>query len=273
MCSKIHGATPDPAYACVTDGVSNTCSADLIYRGLVECLDERVGMFLDNVGDLGALDDTLIVFLGDNGTPGDQLDPSHYGPSQTVGDQGKGTVRQSGVRVPLIITEGSAYLGQPAPPGPPLITTPGLVVTSPVQVTDVAVTIAAHAGLSWTSTVDGVNLAPCLGGATSTCLGPATGPTARTLFAEEFKYVIPSNPASGLASGHASVKKGRNKLNAEWVPASACFHTDLYDLGGAAPDYEEDQPILTNSAMTATLRAALASIGPTWMGSPIPWCP
>jgi arylsulfatase A len=54
----------------------------------VEYLDKEIGKLLRGLDDLGLRDNTVVLFMGDNGT----------------GQDGKGTVTERGVRVPMIVS-------------------------------------------------------------------------------------------------------------------------------------------------------------------------
>jgi arylsulfatase B len=60
---------------------------------MLEAMDTELGRLLDNV-DLAT---TTVIFMGDNGTPTNQVRAPYQGA------EGKGTVYQGGVHVPLII--------------------------------------------------------------------------------------------------------------------------------------------------------------------------
>ncbi|MEO1515393.1 MAG: sulfatase-like hydrolase/transferase [Bacteroidota bacterium] len=66
------------------------------YVTMIEAVDTELDRLLKNISD-SELDNTLIVFVGDNGTPSRPLQDYPRG-------RGKGTVYQGGIRVPLIIS-------------------------------------------------------------------------------------------------------------------------------------------------------------------------
>jgi len=74
-----HEETPDPAHP----GQRRPAG----YKSNVEYLDYLMGQLLDAIDKLGIAENTLFIFIGDNGTAG----------------SGKGTVTELGVRVPLIV--------------------------------------------------------------------------------------------------------------------------------------------------------------------------
>lgn len=66
------------------------------FHAMIESLDYEVGRLLDSIPQ-DVLDNTLIIFIGDNGSPGSMLKGHPEG-------HGKTTVYQGGVHVPLIIS-------------------------------------------------------------------------------------------------------------------------------------------------------------------------
>ena len=64
------------------------------YLSMIENLDYEIGRLLDSIPS-EALENTLIIFVGDNGTPGNVI--QGY-------DKGKGTLYQGGIHVPLVIS-------------------------------------------------------------------------------------------------------------------------------------------------------------------------
>lgn len=73
----------------------NPTSSKEIYNASIEALDHEIGRLIESM-DEETLNNTLIIFIGDNGTPRSVL--SGY-PAQ----HGKGTMYEGGIRVPMII--------------------------------------------------------------------------------------------------------------------------------------------------------------------------
>ena len=70
-----------------------------VYQAVIQALDTEIGRLLDAIGPVGTpeRDNTVVIFMGDNGTPGPIQDDN-------VGNRGsKASVWQGGVHVPLVI--------------------------------------------------------------------------------------------------------------------------------------------------------------------------
>lgn len=108
----------------------------LVYRAMLEGIDAEIGKLLayldDEIGD-ATLENTMILVIGDNGTPGPQINPPF---SDT---HGKGTIYDGGIRVPLIVS------GPLVPSSPP---TGGYVCDELVDGVDIWRTVAEIAELT-----------------------------------------------------------------------------------------------------------------------------
>ena len=74
------------------------------YASLVEGIDKSLGDLLDYLEDRGVADNTVIVFMSDNG--GDSINPQKGGVKHTHNlplREGKGSVYEGGIRVPMIV--------------------------------------------------------------------------------------------------------------------------------------------------------------------------
>jgi arylsulfatase A-like enzyme len=119
---------------------------------MIEVLDEGIGRILDVIEAEGLQQDTVVVFVSDNG--GEDL----FGGGRANGDLrgGKGTYTEGGIRVPFMIAW-------------PRELPQGTVYTDPVMTIDILPTLAAMVGLRADELdgPDGVNLLPHLAGVTS----------------------------------------------------------------------------------------------------------
>jgi arylsulfatase A-like enzyme len=113
------------------------------YAAITEALDTELGRILERVPP-----DTTVIFLGDNGTEQNAA----LGPYPS--DEVKLTMREGGVRIPLIVTG-------------PHVTQPGRVSDALVHTVDIFSTVAHLAGVADPATahgrtIDGVSLLPYL---------------------------------------------------------------------------------------------------------------
>ncbi len=121
----------------------------------LSAMDDAVGMILDALKREGRYDNTLVIFLSDNGAPSS-------GPLQVINLPGrnapfrgcKGTTLEGGIRVPFIAQW---------PDRLPV----GLVYDEPVINLDIVPTAVSAAGGTCEAGLDGVNLLPYLTGKTS----------------------------------------------------------------------------------------------------------
>ncbi len=114
--------------------------------GMVQNIDENVGRLLQQLDDLKIAENTIVIFLSDNGAEGPQ------GSRFNAGMRGmKGSVHEGGVRVPMFVRW----------PGK---TTPGRVVQQVAAHIDVLPTIASLCGVGalHAKPLDGISLAPLL---------------------------------------------------------------------------------------------------------------
>ena len=119
-----------------------------VYAGLIEMMDDAVGMVLDKLKELGLDKNTVVCFTGDNGsvTSGDC-----YSTSVLPFRGGKGRQWEGGLRVPLFIRV-------------PGMTKPDSICTTPVIGIDFYPTILQLAGVKLPENykIDGVSLVPLL---------------------------------------------------------------------------------------------------------------
>lgn len=106
-----------------------------MYRAMIEAMDTEIGRLLAGLG--GSLSNTVVIFLGDNGTPA-MVTQSPYTTS-------KGSIYEGGVHVPLVIRA-------------PGIDTPGREVLTPVHVCDLFTTIADYGGVDAGAALPGVTI-------------------------------------------------------------------------------------------------------------------
>lgn len=86
-----HHIPPDSLYT-----IGNTGNPRRKFIAMIEAMDHEIGRLLDNI-PTNELQNTIVVFVGDNGTSGSVLQDYPAG-------HGKGTLYQGGVRVPMIVS-------------------------------------------------------------------------------------------------------------------------------------------------------------------------
>jgi len=111
------------------------------YDGEIAFVDHQIGRLLDGLEASGELESTFVVVLGDHG--------------ESLGEHGEAThglfLYDATMRVPLIVA------------GPPPIA-PGIRVTTPVGLVDVAPTVLGLMGWPAAATIEGRDLGPALTG-------------------------------------------------------------------------------------------------------------
>jgi arylsulfatase B len=117
------------------------------YAAAAEALDREMSRVFQAIGE-SQLDNTWIIFVGDNGTPGQVI------PAPGTRRRAKGTLYEGGIHVPMVI----------AGPG---ISAPGRSVETPVNLADLFATIGDMAGrdsatMNADRLVDSVSLMPYL---------------------------------------------------------------------------------------------------------------
>jgi uncharacterized sulfatase len=168
----IHGKVSAPEALVAKYGARGAPATGLgnaTYRAAIEHLDNSVGRLLAKLDELQLRENTLVVFLSDNGGVKRAFDPRDF--------KGEGTGRLTKLRVaeeqfdnaPLREGKGSAYEGGirvPCVVRWPARIRGGVVEATPVHVVDWLPTLLAAAGAVPPATypVDGVSLLPLLAG-------------------------------------------------------------------------------------------------------------
>ena len=115
---------------------------------MVEAMDQAVGKVLDALDESGLADNTVVIFMSDNGG----LSTSEGHPTSNLPLRaGKGWLYEGGIREPMLIKW-------------PGMTAPGSVSETPVTSTDFYPTMLAMAGLPLKTDqhLDGISLVPLL---------------------------------------------------------------------------------------------------------------
>ena len=124
-----------------------------IYAGMITALDDSVGCVLKKLRDLSLEDNTMILFISDNGSPAGASNTRGYldGNNDPL-RAGKGTLYEGGIRVPFIVQWKRGALPK------------GTTYDRPVSSLDVLPTALAVAGATPPSKLPGVNIRPYLKG-------------------------------------------------------------------------------------------------------------
>ncbi len=152
------GVVPD---ADVDEDMTDT---QKVFR-MIECMDRHIGWLLVNLK--GVLEDTTVIFIGDNGTEGNtNLSPF----ADSLKSSFKGNVYEGGIRVPFIVSDGYHYEhGTEAPLSSGLgrIVSPGRDEAGLVHTVDIFDTVIKIAGETSADGLDSVPLIPYLENATA----------------------------------------------------------------------------------------------------------
>jgi arylsulfatase A-like enzyme len=133
-----------------------------VYAGMVESVDESVGRVMKKLEELVVADNTVVIFMSDNGG----LSTAEGWPTSNVPLRaGKGWLYEGGIREPMIIKVGNAGFRSSRPSAGGVVK-PGSVCSEPVTSTDFYPTMLEMAGLPLKPKqhIDGVSLVPLLKG-------------------------------------------------------------------------------------------------------------
>jgi arylsulfatase A-like enzyme len=154
------------------------------YAAMVDSVDRSVGSILETLDRLRLAENTVVVFVSDNGGLSTLANSRANAPTaNTPLRAGKGWLYEGGIRVPAIIRG-------------PGVKTPGRVVDAPVITNDLYPTLLALAGIAARPAqhLDGASLVPLLN---------ATGPVARDVLFWHFPHYhgSGSRPSSAIRAG------------------------------------------------------------------------
>jgi len=120
---------------------------------MIAALDDSVGRLLEKLRDLGLEENTLILFISDNGSPiGAQMTLGYVDENNLPLRGGKGTLYEGGIRVPFIVQWKAGGLPK------------GTTYDRPLSSLDVMPTVLAVAGAKPPQKLPGVNILPYLKG-------------------------------------------------------------------------------------------------------------
>jgi arylsulfatase A-like enzyme len=113
-----------------------------VYQALTQAMDTELGRLLAHLDAIGQRENTLIIFMGDNGTP-QQVQREDNGPLRG----GKWDILDGGVRVPLLVAGAG-------------VTRHGVREDALVVATDIFATVAQVAGADTSRLTDSFSIAP-----------------------------------------------------------------------------------------------------------------
>ena len=154
---------PDPRFAAnyAEKKISKNARA---FATMIEGIDKSLGDMLDHIEKLGVAEDTIVFFLGDNGSDA-PLGPTHAIACAAPLRGKKGTHYEGGMRVPFI-----AAWARPDEDNPRQKTLPipaGVLSSEKGTICDLFPTILNLAGITHEGKIDGSDLAKALTGAES----------------------------------------------------------------------------------------------------------
>ena len=207
------------------------------YAGMVDCVDQNIGKIVNILKDLGIYENTLILFLSDNGGDaaggiiGSNTGAGICGTAESHAKYGecwanvcdtpfrkyKNWLHEGGVAAPLI-----AHWPQGIPSG-----LSGTLVTEPTHVIDLMATCVDLSGGMYPATYRGNEIIPM------------AGKSLRPLF--EGKKFKRENPIYFNLNGHRAMRKGKWKLisvkNGQWeLYNMQTDRTELKNLSAERPE-------------------------------------
>jgi arylsulfatase A-like enzyme len=131
------------------------------FATMIESMDHSVGAILDHLDELQVAADTLVLFLGDNGSDA-PLGPSHEVSSSAPLRGKKATHYEGGMRVPFIAAWARPDPAHPLQQRLPIAT--GTLSQEMADIPDLMPPLLAAAGVEAAAPMDGDDLAPALAG-------------------------------------------------------------------------------------------------------------
>ncbi|MCC2683894.1 MAG: sulfatase [Paenibacillaceae bacterium] len=212
---------PDEHYQNILDDPSLSGLPDnqKMYLAMIDALDEQVGRVLNKLDAMNISDETMVIFVSDNG-------PAAAGSAGGLAG-GKYTLQEGGIHMPFAVKWPNKY------------TNPGMVFTPPVSTLDVLSTIAVAAGYSLDNLkssygLDGENLTPYI-------LGTSTGDPHDALY---WRYIDDHSNSDKFA-----VRSGSNKY-LKTFNQDGTIDESLYDLQN---DLGETTNLIADPSKSAVL--------------------
>ncbi len=260
---SVLGSWADPAASC---GYTGSGSETDQFDFSVECLDTELAELIAGTPDL---DNTLVVFLGDNGTER-EVDEGSF--DNATSGRGKGTPYETGVRVPLLIVDGAA-LDDTVDNGGVLPSTgtypidAGTEVNDPSSVVDLYATVADLLELSASDCTVGTTCAQDSLTMRSVLTGGA--PIRDHVWTEQY------DRSGSTYTGTGALRVGDMKLLMTVTEATQCLSYEMYDLAADRfeatdllddPDYAIEQAELFDYLDVEA--AAASAFATDWLNYP-----
>lgn len=205
---------------------------DPVYASMIKSLDRSVGAILEKIKELGIEENTLVVFMSDNGGIDAEVTPNNKGTNNDPFLGGKACVTEGGIRVPLVFKwKGKVQEGK--------------WVDVPVDCTDIYPSLLDAAGYNAKDIVaknklDGESLIPIL----SDVKNENNSYTKTTHYWHYPFNVIYNSPFEPYAlTPHSAIREGDYKLIFDWYGR---FH--LYNI--EEDPYEKNNLITENPELT-----------------------
>jgi arylsulfatase A-like enzyme len=140
-----------PAFLPERDSVTRQVQDRPVYAGMIESVDQSVGRVLDKLDELSLAENTIVIFMSDNGGLSTRPKKRHTSTSNLPLRAGKGWLYEGGIREPMIIKW-------------PGVVKPGSVCSEPVTSTDFYPTMLEMSSIDLVPKqhIDGVSLLPLL---------------------------------------------------------------------------------------------------------------
>ena len=232
-----------PPAACLpADHAEPTSNYDR-FQLMIQCMDQQLGSILRHLATTGELQDTTVIFVGDNGTESGVATTAPHGGYYPSG-RWKGSVHQGGVHVPLVVADG--HVLQHGTPderaGVFRVEDPGRAVPYPVHTQDIFnTTLELTCSAQQTGdAVDSTSMVPYLA-------NTADGWERQALYTERFDLVGDTR----LSCQHA-IRDETYKLVRLWND-SGTYREHLYEL---EVDPLELDDLLDHTALTKAEQSA-----------------
>ena len=207
------------------------------YAAMIKELDESVGAIREALIQNGMADNTIVVFMSDNGGL-EQIKQFDITSNQPFRG-GKACLNEGGVRVPFIIFD-------------PRLEHPAKVCKQPVQYTDIFPTFLEFSGVDiepYSKLIDGRSLVPLL-----TDENDLKDKFAERTFYWHYPFnVIVNDPETGYPlTPHSAIRKGNKKVVVDWAGNLYYYRldTDPFELNNQMDADPETALVLFNELLT-----------------------